>query len=43
MRRQGASTQDASLQDWMALLGCSSATFHLRPRDAWIDWTDGNE
>jgi hypothetical protein len=26
---------------WIALLGWSSAAFHLRPRDAWIGWTDG--
>ncbi len=25
---------------WIALLGWSSAAFHLRPRDAWIGWTD---
>jgi hypothetical protein len=25
---------------WLALLGWSSAAFHLRPRDAWIGWTD---
>jgi hypothetical protein len=25
---------------WMALLGWSSAAFHLRARDAWIGWTD---
>ena len=24
---------------WIALLGWSSAAFHLRPRDAWIGWT----
>jgi hypothetical protein len=26
---------------WLALLGWSSAAFHLRPRDAWIGWTHG--
>ena len=26
--------------EWVALLGWSSAAFHLRPRDAWIGWTD---
>ena len=25
---------------WIALLGWSSAAFHLRARDAWIGWTD---
>ena len=25
---------------WIALLGWSSAAFHLGPRDAWIGWTD---
>jgi hypothetical protein len=25
---------------WIALLGWSSAAFHLRPRDAWIGWTE---
>jgi len=25
---------------WVALLGWSSAAFHLRARDAWIGWTD---
>jgi hypothetical protein len=25
---------------WIGLLGWSSAAFHLRPRDAWIGWTD---
>ena len=25
---------------WIALLGWSSAAFHLRPRDAWIGWSD---
>jgi hypothetical protein len=25
---------------WVALLGWSSAAYHLRPRDAWIGWTD---
>jgi hypothetical protein len=25
---------------WVGLLGWSSAAFHLRPRDAWIGWTD---
>ena len=25
---------------WLGLLGWSSAAFHLRPRDAWIGWTD---
>ena len=25
---------------WIALLGWSSPAFHLRPRDAWIGWTD---
>lgn len=25
---------------WIALLGWSTAAFHLRPRDAWIGWTD---
>jgi hypothetical protein len=25
---------------WIALLGWSSAAFHLRPRDGWIGWTD---
>jgi hypothetical protein len=25
---------------WIALLGWSSGAFHLRPRDAWIGWTD---
>src|SRR5262245_20089336 len=25
---------------WVALLGWSSAAFHLRVRDAWIGWTD---
>jgi len=24
---------------WIALLGWSSAAFHLRPRDSWIDWS----
>ena len=26
--------------EWVALLGWSSCAFHLRPRDAWIGWTD---
>jgi hypothetical protein len=26
--------------EWIALLGWSSAAFHLRARDAWIGWTD---
>ncbi len=26
--------------EWIALLGWSSAAFHLRPRDAWIGWSD---
>ena len=26
--------------EWIGLLGWSSAAFHLRPRDAWIGWTD---
>jgi hypothetical protein len=26
---------------WIALLGWSSSAFHLRPRDRWIGWTDG--
>lgn len=26
---------------WIALLGWSSAAFHLHPRDKWIGWTDG--
>ena len=26
--------------EWIALLGWSSAAFHLRPRDGWIGWTD---
>jgi len=26
--------------EWIALLGWSSAAFHLRARDAWISWTD---
>ena len=26
--------------EWMALLGWSSAAFHLRPRDGWIGWSD---
>lgn len=26
--------------EWIALLGWSSAAFHLRPRDAWIGWTE---
>ena len=26
--------------EWIALLGWSSAAFQLRPRDAWIGWTD---
>jgi hypothetical protein len=26
--------------EWVGLLGWSSAAFHLRPRDAWIGWTD---
>lgn len=26
--------------EWLGLLGWSSAAFHLRPRDAWIGWTD---
>ena len=26
--------------NWFALLGWSSAAFHLRARDAWIGWTD---
>lgn len=26
--------------NWIALLGWSSAAFHLRARDAWIGWTD---
>lgn len=26
---------------WIALLGWSSAAFHLAPRDRWIGWTDG--
>lgn len=26
---------------WIALLGWSSAAFHLGPRDRWIGWTDG--
>ena len=25
---------------WVALLGWSSCAFHLRPRDAWIGWSD---
>ena len=25
---------------WIALIGWSSAAFHLRPRDAWIGWTE---
>jgi hypothetical protein len=25
---------------WIALLGWSSAAFHLQPREAWIGWTD---
>ena len=25
---------------WIALLGWSSAAFHLRPREAWIGWTE---
>ena len=25
---------------WIALLGWSSAAFHLRPRDAWIGWNE---
>lgn len=25
---------------WIAVLGWSSAAFHLRPRDAWIGWND---
>src|SRR5271157_2382667 len=25
---------------WLGLLGWSSPAFHLRPRDAWIGWTD---
>ena len=26
--------------EWIALLGWSSAAFHLRPRDSWIGWSD---
>ena len=26
--------------EWVALLGWSSAAFHLRPRDSWIGWTE---
>jgi Domain of unknown function (DUF4338)/DDE_Tnp_1-associated/Transposase DDE domain len=26
--------------EWIALLGWSSAAFHLRARDSWIGWTD---
>ena len=26
--------------EWIALLGWSSAPFHLAPRDAWIGWTE---
>lgn len=26
--------------EWIGLLGWSSSAFHLRPRDAWIGWTD---
>src|SRR5207247_6730231 len=25
---------------WIGLLGWSSAAFHLRPRDAWLGWTE---
>lgn len=27
-------------EQWIALLGWSSAAFHVGPRDAWIGWTD---
>jgi hypothetical protein len=27
--------------EWIALLGWSSAAFHLHPRERWIGWTDG--
>ena len=41
-RLVGESLRYVALQDgqWIALLGWSSAAFHLRPRDAWIGWTD---
>ena len=42
-RLVGESLRYVAEQDgqWIALLGWSSAAFHLRPRDAWIGWTDG--
>jgi hypothetical protein len=41
-RLVGESLRYVAQQDgrWIALLGWSSAAFHLRPRDAWIGWTD---
>jgi hypothetical protein len=41
-RMVGESLQYVAKLDgkWVALLGWSSAAFHLRARDAWIGWTD---
>jgi len=41
-RLVGESLRYVAIQNgqWIALLGWSSAAFHLRPRDAWIGWTD---
>ncbi|MGH9726333.1 MAG: Druantia anti-phage system protein DruA, partial [Candidatus Acidiferrales bacterium] len=40
-RMVGESLRYVALQngEWIALLGWSSAAFHLRPRDAWIGWS----
>jgi Domain of unknown function (DUF4338)/DDE_Tnp_1-associated/Transposase DDE domain len=41
-RMVGESLRYVALQNgqWIALLGWSSAAFHLRPRDAWIGWNE---
>src|ERR1035437_2733032 len=43
-RLVGESLRSVAKQNgqWIALLGWSSAAFHLRPRDAWIGWTEGH-
>src|SRR5580704_622741 len=41
-RMVGESLRYVAIQNgqWIALLGWSSAAFHLRPRDAWIGWNE---